>query len=57
MLFYAYSIIENKNKIVEMEKNFKYLPAGKDKLLLRWDSFPVNWVQPFDNYSRFKTVL
>lgn len=53
--FYAYSSIENKNKIIEYQDIFKYLPDGKDKLIFIWDSsLPLQWLQPFDNYSRFK---
>ncbi len=47
--------IENKNKIVEYQNIFKYFPAGKNNLVFIWDSsLPLQWMHPFDNYSRFK---
>jgi len=52
---YAQNNIENKNKIVELQKTFQYLPSNKNSLVFIWDSsLPFQWIHPFDNYSRFK---
>ncbi|MBU3978199.1 hypothetical protein KKE68_00675 [Patescibacteria group bacterium] len=52
---YTQKSIENKNKIIEYQKIFKYLPDGKNKLVYIWNiSLPLQWMSPFDNYSRYR---